>query len=45
MDYKEHIAAIQSMLEEMEESDSTFIKQLYIIIQKHLIKKGSPSPV
>lgn len=39
MNDNEHLKAILSMLKEMDESDSLFLKQLYTIIHRHLLRK------
>lgn len=40
MNYEKYIAGIRSMLKELDESDSFFIKQIYTLISRHLSKKG-----
>ena len=40
MDKQQFLAEIQYMLKKMDETDITFLKQLYTIIRRHLEKKG-----
>lgn len=40
MNYEEYLAVIASMLKELDETDSLFIKQIYTIVHRHLVRKG-----